>query len=146
MNPIFKPTPLSWEDIEGGLGEVEQEAINDFVCEYCQTEEPVKWAGDDELENDLTFFAEAWERVAGNGWGSAEISTPQQTAAVLSLICGAFYHSMARDKIVEALVRSATKPQLVEIVTHVSAAFCQYIAIKARVEIARARQQMEEEP
>lgn len=120
MNPIFKPTALSWEDIEGGLGEVIEEEICNFMWEYCCSDDegnPRSWDSDEELPADLAFFAEAWEKIDGN---RDEIATPEQTAAVLSLIDGSFYGSWARDKIVEALVKSATKPRLVEIVTHVA--------------------------
>lgn len=143
MNPIFKPTALSWEDIEGGLGEAVEEEVDNFIYKYCYTDDEGNlrnWGGDEELQTDLAFFEEAWEKIDGN---RDEIATPEQTAAILSLINGAFFGSLARDKIVEALVKSATKPRLVEIVTHVASAYCQYVALKARVEIAEARKEME---
>lgn len=143
MNPIFKPTALTWEDIEGGLGEAVEEEICNFVYEYCHTDDEGNlrnWDGDEELQTDLAFFAEEWQKIDGN---RDEIATPVQTAAVLSLINGAFFGSWVRDKIVEALIKSATKPRLMEIVTHVASAYCQYVALKARVEIAEARAEME---
>lgn len=143
MNPIFKPTALSWEDIEGGLGEAVEEEVYNFIYKYCYTDDEGNlrnWGGGEELQTDLAFFEEAWEKIDGN---RGEIATPEQTAAILSLINGAFLGSWARDKIVEALVKSATKPRLVEIVTHVASAYCQYVALKARVEIAEARKEME---
>lgn len=143
MSPIFKPTPISWGDIEGGLGETTEERICDFVWEYCYPDEegnPRRWNSDEELPVDLAFFEEAWDKIAGN---RDEIATPEQTAAVLSLIDGAFFDSMAREKIAEALIKSATKQQLVKIMTHVASAYCQYVALKARVEIAEARAEME---
>lgn len=143
MNPIFKPTALTWEDIEGGLGEVVEEEICNFVYEYCYEDDEGNlrnWDGDEELQADLAFFAEEWQKIDGN---RDEIATPVQTAAVLSLINGAFFGSWVRDKIVEALVKSATKPRLVEIVTHVASAYCQYVALKARIEVAEARREME---
>lgn len=143
MNPIFKPTHLSWEDIEGGLGEVIEEKIGNFMWEYCYPDDegnPRHWDSDEDLPIDLAFFAEAWQKIDGN---RDEIADPIQTAAVLSLINGAFYGSWVRDKIVESLVKSATKPRLVEIVTHVASAYCQYVALKARIEIAEARAEME---
>ena len=143
MNPIFKPTPLSWEDIEGGFGEVIEEEIGNFMWEYCCPDDegnPRYWDSDEELPTDLAFFAEAWQKIDGI---RNEIADPIQTAAVLSLINGAFYGSWVRDKIVESLVKSATKPRLMEIVTHVASAYCQYAALKARVEIAEVRTEME---
>ena len=145
MGTFFKPTPLTWEDVKGGLGEVIQEGINDFVWEYCQPEEPIKWADDEELGNDLAFFAEAWEQVDRNGWSSREVATPQQTAAALSLICGAFYTSISREEITSALVKSATKAELVEILTHVASAYCQYVSLKARIGIAKTKEAAEHE-
>ncbi len=148
MSPIFKPTPLSWEDIEGGLGEDIEAEIANFMYEYCYNASddegnPRHWDSDEELQTDLVFFEEAWNKIDGN---RDEIADPVQTAAVLSLIGGAFFDGMARDKIIEALVKSATKPRLVEIVTHVASAYCQYIALKARVEVAEARAEMEGQP
>lgn len=135
MSPIFKPVPLTWGDIEGGLGEALEEEIVNFMYEHCYSDEPRSWDTDEELPNDLAYFAETWEQIDGN---RDEVSTPEQTAAVLSLICGSFHSSMARDEITEALVKSATKPRLVEILTHVSCAYCQYIALKARMALAAA--------
>ena len=143
MNPIFKPTALSWEDIEGGLGEAIEEEIGNFMWEYCYSDDegnPRSWDSDEELQTDLAFFAEAWQKIDGN---RDEIADPIQTAAVLSLINGAFYGSWVQDKIAESLVKSATKPRLVEIVTHVASAYCQYVALKARVEVAEAQREME---
>ncbi len=141
MNPIFKPTPLSWEDIEGGVGEDLREEISKFVWENCYPDEPKRWDDDEELQTDLVFFAETWEKVDGS---RDEIATPEQTAAILSLIAGAFHGSWVRDKIVEALTKSATKPQLIEIVAHVASAYCQYVDLKARVELAEERRKMED--
>lgn len=138
MGAIFKPTPIEWADIDGGLGEETKEEINDFIYEYCYGDEdgkPRHWESDEELSNDLQFFMEAWEKIDGT---REEIADSTQTAAILSLINGGFYGSWVRDKITEALVKSATKPRLVEIMTHVASAYCQYIALKARIEIAEA--------
>lgn len=138
MGAIFKPTPLVWEDLAGGMGAKIIEEIDDFICEYCYSDEPVQWANDEDLATALTFFAEAWERVNGQGW-SNEVSDPRQTAAVLSIINGAFYTSMAGDEIKEKLTKSATKPQLADIFAHVSSAYCQYVSLKARVEIEKSK-------
>ena len=135
MNPIFKPVPLTWGDIEGGLGEALGEEIVNLMYEHCYPDEPRTWDTDEELPNDLAYFAEVWDRIDGS---RDEISTPEQTAAVLSLICGSFYNSMARDEIVAALIKSATKPRLAEILPHVSCAYCQYITLKARIALAEA--------
>ena len=35
MGCIFKPEALSWEDIDGGRGELTLEAIRNFISEYC---------------------------------------------------------------------------------------------------------------
>lgn len=142
MNPIFKPTALSWEDIEGGLGESTIEAINHFTWDYCyqDTENPKCWDNDEALQTDLVFFRDAWARVASN---CNKVAEEEQTAAIVSLIVGAFYDCTARDRIVQALVKSATKPQIVEIMTHVASVYCQYVALKARVEVAEAQREME---
>lgn len=35
MGCIFRPEALSWEDIDGGRGEMTMEAIRNFISEYC---------------------------------------------------------------------------------------------------------------
>ena len=57
---------------------------------------------------------------------------------VLSLIDGAFHDSVAADRISEKLTKSATKPDLVKIITHVASLYCWYISLKARIEQAEA--------
>lgn len=138
MGVIFKPTPLTWGDLDGGMGAGIIEEIDSFLWEYHYSGDLVKWVDDEELTNSLTFFAEAWEKVNGQGW-SNEVSDPRQTAAVLSIINGAFYTSMAGDEIKEKLTKSATKPQLADIFAHVSSAYCQYVSLKARVEIEKIK-------
>lgn len=140
MSPIFKPTPISWEDIAGGFGEDLVKEIENFTWENCYPDEPIQWDSDEELSADLAFFAETWNKLGGNQNEKAETT---QTAAVLALIEGAFFDSMAYEKIINVLVRSATKHRLVEIVTHVASAYCQYIALKARIEIAEAQAKMD---
>ena len=56
---IFKPEPMTWEDIDGGRGELAQDEIRDFVNEYCYADEPVDYGDDGDLANELVFFAEA---------------------------------------------------------------------------------------
>lgn len=139
MGCIFKPERLTWEDIEGGRGELTLEAIEAFVNDYCYNRELADYSDDEELSNELIFFSEAWEKV--NGWDSwGQIADTFQTTAVLSLIDGAFSDSMAADRIREKLVKSATKPDLVRIITHVASLYCWYISLKARVERAEAGQ------
>ncbi|MFQ8807508.1 MAG: hypothetical protein ACLR8M_00825 [Oscillospiraceae bacterium] len=82
-------------------------------------------------------FSEAWEKLSG--WDSyGKIADTFQTAAVLSLIDGAFHDSVAADRISEKLTKSATKPDLVKIITHVASLYCWYISLKARIEQAEA--------
>lgn len=135
MGCIFKPEELTWDDIDGGRGELIQNEIREFISEYCYPDEPIEYGDGGELANGLVYFAEAWEKLEGQTWNKA-ISDFYQTAAVLSLIDGAFYSSMAREEIAEKLTKSATKPDLVQIVTHVASAYCWYISLKAQVEKA----------
>lgn len=39
MGCIFRPEALSWEDIDGGRGEMTMEAIRNFISEYCYPDE-----------------------------------------------------------------------------------------------------------
>lgn len=137
MGCIFKPEQLSREDIDGGRGELIVEEIEAFVSDYCYQDEPADYGDDGELANELVFFSEAWEKL--NGWDSyGKIADTFQTAAVLSLIDGAFHDSMAADRISEKLTKSATKPDLVKIITHVASLYCWYISLKARIAQAEA--------
>lgn len=104
MGCIFRPEALSWEDIDGGRGEMTLEAIRNFISEYCYPDERADYGDDEELPNELVFFAEMWEKLDGY---YTPISDSFQTAAVLSLIDGAFFDSMAADRIAEKLTKSA---------------------------------------
>ena len=149
MGCIFRPEALSWEDIDGGRGELTLEAIRNFISEYCYPDERADFSeycypderadfGDDEeLPNELVFFAEMWEKLDGY---CTPISDSFQTAAVLSLFDGAFFDSMAADRIAERLTKSAPKPDLVRIITHVASAYCWYVSLKARVEKAKGEE------
>lgn len=137
MGCIFRPEALSWEDIDGGRAEMTMEAIRNFISEYCYPDEYADYGDDEELPNELVFFAEMWERLDGY---YTPISDSFQTAAVLSLIDGAFFDSMAADRIAEKLTKSATKPDLVRIITHVASAYCWYVSLKARVEKAKGEE------
>ena len=138
MSAIFKPEPLTWEDVDGGLGEVELEAIRAFVNDFCYPDETANYPDDEQLPNDLVFFAEKWELL--DCWPSyRRKSDAFKIMAVLSLICGTFYDSMVRDRIIDKLTRAATKPDLVEIMTHVASVYCLYITLKARIEIAEMK-------
>lgn len=138
MSAIFKPEPLTWEDIGGGLGEAELETIRTFINDFCYPDEPVNYPDDEQLPNDLVFFAEEWERL--DCWPSyRRKSDAFKITAVLSLIGGTFYDSMVRDRIIDKLTKAATKPDLVEIMTHVASAYCLYITLKARIEIAEMK-------
>lgn len=48
--------------------------------------------------------------------------------------------SMAAGRIAEKLTKSATKPDLVRIITHVASAYCWYVSLKARVEKAKGEE------
>ena len=61
MGCIFRPEALSWEDIDGGRGEMTMEAIRNFISEYCYPDEYADYGDDEELPNELVFFAEMWE-------------------------------------------------------------------------------------
>lgn len=135
MGAIFKPQELSWEDIEGGVGESMQEAVREFISEYAYGD--YSCDSDETLIGDIAYLSEEWEKLDGYGIYDG-IASAYQTAAVLSLIQGAFGGSWVRERIMEKFSNSATKPRLVEIMTHVASAYCQYIALKARVEIAEA--------
>ena len=137
MGCIFKPEKLTWEDIDGGRGELRQDEIREFISEYCYPDEPADYGDDEELANELVFFAEAWEKLDGY---YTPISDSYQTAAVLSLIDGAFSDSMAADRIAEKLTKSATKPELVKIATHVASVYCWYVSLKVRVEKANGKE------
>lgn len=59
-----------------------------------------------------------------------------QVMAALSLICGAFYTSISRDTILNAMLKSDTKKNLVEIAFKVAAIYCHYIELRNRVQRA----------
>ena len=138
MGAIFKPEPLSYEDIDGGRGEMRLEEMRWFSENICYHDEPVDYPDDEELPNELVYFAEELSRL--DGWPSYnKKSDAFKMSAVISLIDGIYCDSMARDRIAEKLAKSATKPDLVEIMARVASLYCWYIALKARVEIAEQK-------
>lgn len=148
MGAIFKPKPLTVEDIGGGCGETTMEEIRAFIEAQCYTDEPVVYCYDDDLPSELVLFAESWEKLEGypesDFYGfSGKKSDAFKTMAVLSLINGAFFGDWEREKITEKLGKSSTKLDLIETMTHVASAYCWYIALKARIEIAEIRKKWE---
>ena len=127
---IFKPQKLDWDDIDGGLGEQVADEINNFIGEHCY--EPRQYDSDENLPNELAEFAERWDHLEHYD----RIADTIQVSGVLSLINGAFYSGWAFEKIMEALLKSATKPELLKIVVHVACAYCEYVSLKCRVEAA----------
>lgn len=125
---FFKPQRLEWEDIEGGVGEQLFDEIYEFANEYGYSEH--SFDKDEDLNNDLTYFVEDWSRLLNNMYDA------KQVMAALSLIRGAFYNSCARDKILDALLKSGTKRDVVVAAFDVSAMYCRYIDLRNRVQNA----------
>lgn len=115
-------------DIEGGVGENTYDEIYEFASEYGYGEHT--FDSDENLDNDLTYFAEDWSRMMNNMYDA------KQVMAALSLIRGAFYNSCARDKILDALLRSGTKKDVVNAAFDVAALYCKYIELRNRVQRA----------
>lgn len=126
---FFKPKRLEWEDIEGGLGELVFDEIYEFASEYGCNEHT--FDSDEDLSNDLAYFAEDWSKLLTNSMHDAK-----QIMAVLSLIHGAFYNSYAKSEILDALLRSGTKKDVVVVAFDVSAMYCRYIELRNRVQRA----------
>lgn len=148
MGAIFKWEPLTDEDISGGYGEVIIADIRAFIEERCYTDKPVVYCDDADLSSELALFAESWEKLEGHpdysfNSASRRKSYALKTMAVLSLINGTFCGNWEREKIAEKLGKTSTKPDLIETMTHVARAYCWYIALKARIEIAEIRKNQE---
>lgn len=60
----------------------------------------------------------------------------KQVMAALSLIHGAFYTSTSGDKILDALLKSGTKKDVVKIAFKVAAIYCRYIELQNRIKNA----------
>lgn len=125
---FFKPQRLEWEDIEGGIGENTYDEIYEFASEYGYGEH--SFDNDEELTNDLSGFAEDWSRLLNNMYDATQV------VAALSLIRGAFYISCARDAILDALLKSGTKKDVVNAAFDVAALYCKYIELRSRVQRA----------
>ena len=125
---FFKPQRLEREDIEGGIGENTCDEIYEFANEYGYGEHT--FDSDENLDNDLTYIAEDWSRIMNNMYDA------KQVMAALSLIRGAFYSSCARDNILDALLRSGTKKDVVVAALDISAMYCRYIDLRNRVQRA----------
>ena len=123
---FFKPQRLEWEDIEGGVGENTIDEIWNFVYGYGEH----TFDNDESLSNELSDFAEEWSMLMNY------TSDEKQVIAALSLIHGAFYMSTSGDKILDALLKSGTKKDVVKITFKTAAIYCRYIELRNRVQNA----------
>ena len=123
---FFKPQRLEWEDIEGGVGENTIDEIWNFVYGYGEH----TFDNDESLSNELSDFAEEWSMLMNY------TSDEKQVIAALSLIHGAFYMSTSGDKILDALLKSGTKKDVVKITFKTAAIYCRYIDLRNRVQNA----------
>ena len=123
---FFKPQRLEWEDIEGGVGENTIDEIWNFVYGYGEH----TFDNDESLSNELSDFAEEWSMLMNY------TSDEKQVMAALSLIHGAFYMSTSGDKILDALLKSGTKKDVVKITLKTAAIYCRYIELRNRVQNA----------
>ena len=123
---FFKPQRLEWEDIEGGVGENTIDEIWNFVYGYGEH----TFDNDESLNNELSDFAEEWSMLMNY------TSDEKQVIAALSLIHGAFYMSTSGDKILDALLKSGTKKDVVKITLKTAAIYCRYIELRNRVQNA----------
>lgn len=123
---FFKPQRLEWEDIEGGVGENTIDEIWNFVYGYGEH----TFDNDESLNNELSDFAEEWSMLMNY------TSDEKQVMAALSLIHGAFYMSTSGDKILDALLKSGTKKDVVKITLKTAAIYCRYIELRNRVQNA----------
>ena len=131
MMAFFKPQRLEWEDIDGGLGEQLIDEIWNFANDYGYGEH--SFDSDDSLNNDLADFSEAWSVLMNY------TTDEKQVMAALSLICGAFYTSISRDTILDALLKSDTKKNLVDVAFKVAAIYFRYIELRNRVQNAEEK-------
>lgn len=123
---FFKPQRLEWEDIDGGIGENTYDEILNFVYGYGEH----TFDNDESLSNELSDFAEEWSMLMNY------TSDEKQVMAALSLIHGAFYTSTSGDKILDALLKSGTKKDVVKITFKTAAIYCRYIELRNRVQNA----------
>lgn len=124
---FFKPQRLEWEDIEGGVGENTIDEIWNFANDYGYGEHTFD---NESLNNELSDFAEEWSMLMNY------TSDEKQVMAALSLIHGAFYMSTSGDKILDALLKSGTKKDVVKITFKTAAIYCRYIELRNRVQNA----------
>lgn len=125
---FFKPQRLEWEDIEGGVGENTYDEIYEFANKYGYNE--YSFDSDEDLSGDLAVFADDLCRLLNDMYDATQV------VAALSLIQGAFYTSCARDAILDALLKSGTKKDVVNLAFDVSAVYCKYIELRNRVQRA----------
>lgn len=125
---FFKPQRLEWEDIEGGVGESTIDEIWNFANDYGYGEHT--FDNDESLNNELSDFAEEWSMLMNY------TADEKQVMAALSLIHGTFYTSTSGDKILDALLKSGTKKDVVKIAFKTAAIYCCYIELRNRVQNA----------
>lgn len=113
---IFQPQELTWEDIDGGQGEDIAMNIDDFTAN-----EPT--FDDRERYNEgYLDFVEAWEdftrRFDDNDY--------KKLYAALSLLKGEYAVSIVYDKLMDSLLKSMTKAELLRFIVRVSTLYAWY--------------------
>ena len=116
MSCIFQPQELTWEDIDGGLGEDIAMSIDDFTAEEPTFDDPERY------HESYYDFVEEWEEFTGR-YDSREY---KKLYAALSLINGKYAISTAHDKLMNALMKSMTKKEMLEYITRVAGLYAWY--------------------
>ena len=113
---IFQPQRLTWEDIDGGQGEDIAMNIDDFTANEPTFDDPERY-----YEGYLDFV-EAWEdftrRFDDNDY--------KKLYAVLSLLKGEYAVSIVYDKLMDSLLKSMTKAELLRFIVRVSTLYAWY--------------------
>ena len=124
MGCIFKPQPLTWDDIDGGLGETIYDRIFNFICYEPDFTDDVL----NEYQTEYYDFVEYFDKFR-----SRYDSNEQKICAALSLTANGALTSCAKDDIKKALLKSAKKEELLDLLGEVTSLYVWYNELSVKI-------------
>ena len=110
---IFQPQELTWEDVDGGLGETIVEQIDEFVVDDQKFDDPERYY------ESYCDFVEEWN-------GFTTYCDYKKLYVVMSLIRCEYETSWTADKLKNSLLKSMTKAELLSFMCRVACFYAWY--------------------
>lgn len=110
---IFQPQELTWEDVDGGLGETIVEQIDEFVADDQKFDDPERYY------ESYCDFVEEWN-------GFTTYCDYKKLYVAMSLIRCEYETSWTADKLKNSLLKSMTKAELLSFMCRAACFYAWY--------------------